>query len=153
MEEPCRVEEQDMKENKGRKNNNNLRRKSFEVWLTEKENQIIKEMNVKAMRKKEESLEEWKRRQQRHGKSHEVWLEEKSREGARKHAWIERRASEEHREADRRRISQERYDKWLFEKEMEALRKEQNMLRDARKKTTMMRKKFTEREQNGVDWT
>ena len=124
------------------------RRKSFEVWLSDKQHEMTQKMNVLALEKRREAAEETGKRLSRKGKSYEDWLREKGRgELARKQTEPEARGSETKNETHgRQRVAQARYEKWLSDKEMEALERETSLLKKAERKTIEMRKKYEERE-------
>ena len=129
--------------------NKNCRRKSFEVWLTDKEKQIIREMNMKAMKREEAAARKKAERRKscHHAKTYEEWLNEKSQQfEVKKHTWLESHCDENKKGNERRRISQDRYEKWLFEKEMQALRREQQKLQEAERKAIELRRKYLENE-------
>lgn len=123
------------------------RRKSFEVWLTDKEQDTIRKLQILALERQQASEDELKRKEQRRGKTYEEWLSEKSNVAAVKNDSSSLKQDETTKQG-RQEISKRRYDKWLMEKETQALEEEREMLKDAKMKTIEMRKKYDERKKN-----
>ena len=122
------------------------RRKSFDVWLTEKEQETIRKLQMLALERQRASEDEAKRKGQRKGKSYDEWLNEKNMVAVKDESSALKQ--DETTKHERQVISKRRYDKWLMEKEMRALEEEQKMLKEAKLKTIEMRKKYEERKKN-----
>lgn len=125
----------------------NSRRKSFEVWLTEKEQETMRKLQMLALEKQRASEEEAKRKVQRKGKTYKEWLSDKNNMAAVRGEGSTEKL-EEITKQERQEIVKRRYDKWLMEKEMETIEKEREMLKEAKLKTIEMRKKYEERKRN-----
>ena len=123
------------------------RRKSFEVWLTEKEHENIRQLQMLALKRQRQAEEDAKRKEQRKGKTYEEWLSEKNNMAAMKDENSEEEQQEIMKE-ERQQTSKRRYEKWLMEKEAKALEKEKEMLKEAKLKTIEMRKKYEEKKKN-----
>ena len=123
------------------------RRKSFEVWLTEKEQETIRKLHMLALEKQRASEDDAMRKGQRKGKTYEEWLSDKNNMAAVKDESSGLKYDETMRH-ERQEIAKCRYNKWLMEKEMRALEVEQEMLKEAKLKTIEMRKKYEERKKN-----
>ena len=122
------------------------RRKSFDVWLTEKEQETIRKLQVLALERQRASEDEMKRKEQRKGKSYEEWLNEKNMAAVKDESLgLKQDKITKH---ERQVTSKRRYNKWLMEKELRALEEEQKMLKEAKLKTVEMRKKYEERKKN-----
>lgn len=121
------------------------RRKSFEVWLGEKEQETIKRLQMLALEKQRTAEGEAKRKEQRKGKTYEEWLNDKNN-----HATVKcsSEKQDETTKIERQEAAKRRYDKWLMEKETQALEKEKEMLELARLKTIKMRKEQEEKKKN-----
>jgi hypothetical protein len=100
-----------------------------------------------ALERQQASEDELKRKEQRRGKTYEEWLSEKSNVAAVKNDSSSLKQDETTKQG-RQEISKRRYDKWLMEKETQALEEEREMLKDAKMKTIEMRKKYDERKKN-----
>ena len=125
----------------------NCRRKSFEVWLTEKEQETIRKLQMLALERQRASEDEAKRKTQRKGKTYKEWLSDKNNMAAAKDEDSNEKL-EEITKQERQEIAKRRYEKWLMEKEMQAIEREREMLKEAKLKTIEMRKKYEERKKN-----
>ena len=124
----------------------NSRRKSFEVWLTEKEQETIRKFQMLALERQRASEDEAKRKTQRKGKTYKEWLSDKNMAATKEEDSNEK--LEEITKQERQEIAERRYEKWLMEKEMQAIEREREMLKEAKLKTIEMRKKYEERKKN-----
>ena len=125
----------------------NSRRKSFEVWLTEKEQETMRKLQMLALEKQRASEDGAKGKVQRKGKTYKEWLSDKNNMAAVKDEGPNEKVDEITKQ-ERQEIAKCRYDKWLMEKEMKAIEREQDMLKEAKLKTIEMRKKYEERKKN-----
>lgn len=125
----------------------NSRRKSFEVWLTEKEQETMRKLQMLALERQRASEDEAKSKTQRKGKTYKEWISDKNNMAAAKDEGSNEKL-EEITKQERQEIAKRRYEKWLMEKEMQAIEREREMLKEAKLKTIEMRKKYEERKKN-----
>ncbi|XP_028392869.1 uncharacterized protein LOC114517372 [Dendronephthya gigantea] len=125
------------------------RRKSFEVWLTGKEQETIRKLQMLTLEKQRATEEEAKRKEQRKGKTYEEWLDDKNNMAVVKDAGSSFK-NEGMSKEERQLIAKRRYEKWLMEKETLDLEKEREMLEEAKLKTIEMRKKYEEKKKKRI---
>ena len=119
------------------------RRKPFEVWLTDKEEETVRKLQMLALEKQRAIEEEAKRKEQRKGKTYEEWLDDKNNMPVVKNAGLSVKQEGTSKE-EKQVIAKRRYEKWLMEKETRDLQKEREMLEKAKLKTIEMRRKYEE---------
>ena len=114
------------------------RRKTFDMWLTDKEAQQVREQTELAERAKQEELVKRKQAcwRQLTGKTHGQWLEEKAGEIKAEEAAKVRAA--EQSEAQR---AIKRYQEWVRRKDEEAIAREERWRREAIEKLTEVKMK------------
>lgn len=127
---------------------NNSRKKSFQQWITEKELTHLRALFANAQ---EAAKTNEKQAKLLRGKSFEEWLEDKQREFERekeKEKGLEdQHKQEEDKKHQRRRMSQAKYDKWLLQKERDALLMEEKREQMAKQKHERLKKKWEEEDE------
>ena len=127
---------------------NNPRRMSYQQWLSEKDLchlRTIFENAQEAAKTNEKQAKLLK------GKTFDEWLEDKrkemEREKEKEKGMGENQKLEEDKKHQRRRMSQAKYDKWLMQKEWDALHMEEKMEQEAKQKRESLKKKWQEEDQ------
>lgn len=105
----------------------------------------MKRLQMLSLKKQRTAEEEAKRKEQRKGKTYEEWLNDKDNMATVKCC---SEKQDETTKIERQKAAKRRYDKWLMEKETQALEKEKEMLELARLKTRKMRKEQEEKKKN-----
>lgn len=124
------------------------RKKSFQQWLSEKELAHLRGLFANAQ---EAAKTNEKQAKMLKGKSFEEWLEDKQREYERekeKEKGLEdQQKQQEDKKHQRRRMSQAKYDKWLLQKERDALLMEEKREQMAKQKHELLKKKWEEEDE------
>ena len=124
------------------------RKKSFQQWLSEKDLSHLRGLFAKAQ---EAAKTNEKQAKLLKGKSFEEWLEDKQREYERekeKEKGLEdQQKQQEDKKNQRRRMSQAKYDKWLQQKERDALLMEEKREQMAKQKHEFLKKKWEEEDE------
>lgn len=135
-------EEENEKLAKFLKNTKSDRRKTFEVWLTDKEAQQIRRQTALAEMAKQETVRKRKEAHWRQvtGKTHQEWLEELRSDDLRSPKPTEGEQSDE-----RRAEAIRKYQEWLRAKDEEALKREDQLRKEAAAKFTESQQKRDEK--------
>lgn len=127
---------------------NSSRRMSYQQWLSEKDLAHLRKIFANAQ---EDAKTNEKQAKLLKGKTFDEWLEDKRREMERekeKEKGIEEnQKQEEDKKHYRRKMSQAKYEKWLMQKEKDALKLEEKMEQEAKQKHEIMRKKWEEEDE------
>ena len=130
----------------------NCRRMTFEQWLSEKELQHLRSLFASAQ---EAANTNEKQAKLLKGKSFEEWVEDKRKDIERereKEREVEDQQKEEQEKKDRRqKISRQKYEKWLMQKDLGALEEEEKLVQQAKQKLEIMKKKWEEEDQKKKD--
>ena len=126
----------------------NPRRMSYQQWLSEKELAHLRKIFANAQ---EEAKTNEKQTKLLKGKTFDEWLEDKRREMEREKekekGMEENQKQEEDKKQQRRRMSQVKYEKWLMQKERNALQQAEKMVQLAKEKHELMKKKWEEEDE------
>ena len=127
---------------------NNPRRMSFQQWISEKELNHLRSLFANAQ---EEAKTNEKQAKLLKGKSFEEWMEDKQRELEREKEREKDMENQQKLEQDkkhhRRRMSQAEYNKWLMQKERDALLMEEKKEQLAKQQHELMKKKWEEQDE------
>lgn len=127
----------------------NARRRSFQQWLNEKDMEQLRQMHEQSQIEERNDAERTGRQEK--GKSFEEWLEDKHRESQREKEKLKEKEEVEKSEVEkkmrRRRMSQQKYQSWLQEKELKALEEEEKLLGEAKDKLEKMKVKWEEEDE------
>ena len=120
------------------------RRKTFEMWLTDKEEEMVRKQTEMAGKAKKDAIVKEKEANWRnlHGKTHRMWLEEKADFKNQEMIRGKLEQSEE-RKAEAIR----KYQEWLRAKDEEALAREDRLRQEAAAKFTETKQKRDEKVQ------
>lgn len=124
------------------KNSKSDRRKTFEMWLTDKEAQQIRRQTALAGMAKQEAIRKRKEAHWRqiNGKTHQEWLEELRSDN------MKSREPTEGEQSDERKVEAIRkYQEWLRAKDEEALKREDQLRKEAAAKFTESQQKRDEK--------
>ncbi|XP_022778982.1 uncharacterized protein LOC111320584 [Stylophora pistillata] len=135
-------EEENEKLAKFLKNSKSDRRKTFEMWLTDKEAQQIRRQTALAGMAKQEAIRKRKEGHWRqiNGKTHQEWLEELRSDN------MKSREPTEGEQSDERKVEAIRkYQEWLRAKDEEALKREDQLRKEAAAKFTESQQKRDEK--------
>ena len=123
------------------------RRKTFEIWLTDKEAQLVKNQTVLAGKAKKDAMtkEREANRRQLTGKTFQMWLEEKSE--FKHQEFFKGKIAENEQSEERRAEAVRKYQEWLRAKDEEALAREDRLRKEAAAKFTETKQKRDEKMQ------
>ena len=126
----------------------NPRRMSYQQWLSEKELANLRRIFANAQ---EEAKTNQNQAKLIKGKTFDEWLEDKRREmekeKEKEKIMKENQKQEEDKKQQRRRMSQVKYEKWLMQKERNALQQAEKMVQLAKEKHELMKKKWEEEDE------
>ncbi|KAJ7384998.1 hypothetical protein OS493_018687 [Desmophyllum pertusum] len=126
----------------------NPRRMSFQQWISEKELNHLRSLFANAQ---EEAKTNEKQAKLLKGKTFEEWMEDKhreiERERERERGVEDQQKFEQDKKHQRRRMSQVKYDKWLMQKERDALLMEEKREQLAKQKREILKKKWEEQDE------
>lgn len=127
---------------------NSPRRMSFQQWVSEKELNHLRSLFAKAQ---EAAKTNEKQAKQLKGKSFEEWMEDKQREiereKEREKGIEDQQKQQQDKKHQRRRMSQAEYNKWLMQKERDALVMEEKREQLAKQQHELMKKKWEEQDE------
>lgn len=123
------------------------RRKTFEMWLTDKEAQLVKNQTVLAGKAKQDAMtkEREANRRQLTGKTFQMWLEEKSE--FKNQELFKGKIAESEQSEERKAEAVRKYQEWLRAKDEEALKREDRLREEATAKFTETKQKRDEKMQ------
>ena len=126
----------------------NPRRMSYQQWLSEKELANLRRIFANAQ---EEAKTNQNQAKLIKGKTFDEWLEDKRREmekeKEKEKIMEENQKQEEDKKQQRRRMSQVKYEKWLMQKERNALQQAEKMVQLAKEKHELMKKKWEDEDE------